>query len=122
MKTKMFVVFDSKKEVYEGPFFADSVGSMERAVYEEFKAQKSDMAKYPADMVLFLSGELDRFKGEITQSPHINIGTVLEIAVRFRNEEILANKQLEIFKDENEISNGAQLQPGADSIDTKKSV
>lgn len=120
MKTNMYFIYDTKKEVYEGPFFADSIGSMERAIYNEFKEQKSDLSKYPADMILFYSGLLDRDEGIIEMIPHLNCGVILDICIRHRREE--KTQQMEFMRDENEISDGSSVQPGANSIDSKESI
>lgn len=68
MNKKLFVVYDSKKEAYGTPFFADFTADALRE-WSEVASNKSDMqnqiAKYPADFTLFEIGTFNILTGEL---------------------------------------------------------
>ena len=92
---KMYMVYDSKIEAYDAPFVALSDGDAERIIYEWMTNQQTNYGKYPADFNLFFCGEFDQQKGIISPAPTASLGTLLDIAIRWKNQGERVRKQLE---------------------------
>lgn len=66
MDLKIFAIYDQKAKVFIPPFYAHNEGTALRQFSNAINSPDSDMSKYPEDFTLFLIGEFDDNKGEIT--------------------------------------------------------
>lgn len=108
MKLKAFVIYDSKVESYQQPHFMKTEGQMRRAVYQAFKDQNTDLAKYPEDFIMYYIGEFDDQTAVIEQQPPVTVGSVLHIALTEMKAEKKAQRLIEQMNgEEDEISNDA---------------
>lgn len=79
MKLKAFVIYDSKVEAYNSPFFQRSTGEAMRSFEAACSDAGSNISKWPADYTLFEIGEYDDQSGvfEMYEAKR-NLGTALE--------------------------------------------
>jgi hypothetical protein len=59
MKTKMYVIFDSKAKVYNKPFFMLNDALARRAITDLANDLTTDVGRHPEDFILFTVGEYD---------------------------------------------------------------
>jgi hypothetical protein len=59
MKTKMYVIYDSKAKVYNKPFFMLNDSIAIRAVTDLANDLSTDVGRHPEDFILFSIGEYD---------------------------------------------------------------
>lgn len=79
MLFKVFVVYDSKTEVFGQPFFMKSKGEAVRGFTEVSNDQSSTIGKYPSDFTLFELGSFDDACAKfIMHSTPTSIGLALE--------------------------------------------
>ena len=78
MVTKLFMIYDSKAEVYLKPFDFRTIGEAIRWFLDVGK-QDAPWGKHPADYTLFEVGTFDCESGMIEMhDAKINLGTALE--------------------------------------------
>lgn len=76
---KMFVVYDSKAEAYNSPFFLKSRGEALRGWSDTVNDPQTMFYKHPSDFTLFEMGEFDENTGEIRiYEAKASLGTALE--------------------------------------------
>lgn len=70
MKQKMFVIADTKAEIFNPPFFKNSHGEAERDFRTLVNDEKSqNINQYPEDFDLYYIGEYDMSSGKIESLP-----------------------------------------------------
>jgi len=80
MKTKVYVIFDSKVSAYLQPFFARTAGEALRMWESTVNDPKTQISKYPADFTLYETAEFNEATGAFTQHLNLlNLGTALEV-------------------------------------------
>jgi len=80
MKSKMYVIYDSKMEAYMSPWLMPARGAAIRNFMEAAKDSQSQVCKHPGDFTLFEIGEFDDATGIVTMhKAHENLGTALDI-------------------------------------------
>lgn len=62
---KIFSIYDRKAETYGEPILQPTLGSMLRALEQEFENEDSMLSKYPEDYVLYELGTFNVENGEI---------------------------------------------------------
>jgi len=65
MKMQMYVIFDSKSEVYNKPFYQLNHQVARRTAYDLRHAKDTDINRHPADYSLFHIGEYDDTTAQI---------------------------------------------------------
>lgn len=79
MKSKMYVVYDSKIEAFLTPHFLRSRGEAIRSFTTAANDPQTHLNKYPADFTYFEIGEYDDQTGSITMyESKISLGTAIE--------------------------------------------
>ncbi|AZL82679.1 nonstructural protein [Apis mellifera associated microvirus 3] len=80
MKLRVFAVYDAKAEVYNAPFFTQTVGLALRGFTDEVRNPDSMLNKHPEDFSLFEIGEFDQLTGAITPlTAPVSIAPALEL-------------------------------------------
>lgn len=64
-KLRMFVVYDSKAEIYNTPFCMNTVGAALRAFADQANDPSTMIGKYPTDYDIFEIGTFDDNSGKI---------------------------------------------------------
>lgn len=81
----VYSIYDSKLEIYNRPFFANSHAEARRIVIDAAADQRSDLYKYPADYTLFYLSRFDSeagvFTSELVQENLGNIITIVSSSV-----------------------------------------
>lgn len=62
---KIFSIYDRKAETFGEPILQPTLGSMLRALEQEFENEDSMLSKYPEDYVLYELGTFNAESGEI---------------------------------------------------------
>lgn len=77
---KFFVIYDSKSESYQVPFFHKSIGTVERDITDVVNNDsKSPYYKWPEDYTLFEIGSWDESTGVMTlHDSKVNLGVLIE--------------------------------------------
>jgi len=79
MKSKMFLIYDSKVEAYLTPHFLRSTGEAIRAFTAACNDPQTQFNKYPSDFTYFEIGEYDDETGLISlYEAKKSLGTALE--------------------------------------------
>lgn len=65
MLLRAYSVYDRKGLIYHPPFFCVADGVASRMFHDLVNDQQTQIAKHPADYVLFFIGEYDDQKGEL---------------------------------------------------------
>lgn len=79
MKLRAFAVLDTKTGAFALPFFTHHVAMAMRMIYEAVSDERSSLAKYPADYVLYAIGEFDDATGAFGNHAPENHGTAAAI-------------------------------------------
>jgi len=83
MKTRVFVIYDSKVQAYLQPFFARTAGEALRMWESTVNDPKTQISKYPADFTLYETAEFNELTGAFSQHLNmLNLGTALEVKTR----------------------------------------
>jgi len=79
MRSKMFVVYDSKVGAYMLPHFMQSAGQAIRSFTDAVNAPDSMFGKHPGDYTLFEIGEYDELLGTtVMHVAKVNLGTAID--------------------------------------------
>lgn len=76
---KLFTLYDSKVEAYLQPVFFENENVAIRSVGRLANTADQELHVFAKDFTLFLIGEYDRQKGEITPLPKKAICNILEL-------------------------------------------
>lgn len=88
MKGKMFAIYDSKAGIHHAPFTTNSSAQAIRMTTSTALDERTELNKYPADFTLFEIATFDDSSGQISPlAAKINLGTVQEFLVTFRNQQ-----------------------------------
>ena len=67
MKQNLYIVYDSKTELYDKPTFAPNNGTMIRSFTDVANNKQHPIGQHPEDYTLFNIGSYDEETGTITQ-------------------------------------------------------
>lgn len=73
---KVFSIHDTKAEAFMQPFYAQNVAMAGRMIDQASSDPNSALGKYPTEFQLYIVAEWDEKRGEITPTPHKNLGFV----------------------------------------------
>lgn len=79
MQLRAFSVLDTKTGAYGLPFFCHHVALAKRMIYEAVSDERSSLAKYPADYVLFGIGAFDDATGSLQNHAPESFGSAAAI-------------------------------------------
>lgn len=78
MITKMYVIYDSKAEIYNQPFHFINDGQATRQFSDAVNNPETDFAKHPEDYTLFRIGTYDDSTTKIETTTPISLGVGIE--------------------------------------------
>lgn len=82
MKLNLYAVYDSKVAAYHNPFVARTDEEARSMIYQASFDKKTSLNMYPGDHTLFKIGTFDNFSGEIEDETKGNLGNVIELHAR----------------------------------------
>lgn len=77
MRLKVFAMRDVKADAYGSPFFLPNEGLAIRMLGEWVQDKRSEVARYPADFMMFQIGEFDNESGELVPMTPIMVTTAV---------------------------------------------
>lgn len=78
MNIRIYAVYDSKAERYLQPFFTGSKGEAIRSITNVVNDPSHNFCTYAEDFTLFEIGEYNDQKGEISSTPPLSLGNLIE--------------------------------------------
>lgn len=73
MKTLLFVIYDSKAEVYGKPFHLLNQSVAMRTALDLRSDKTTEIARHPEDFTMFHIGEYDDSTGQVTQMKSMDV-------------------------------------------------